>query len=259
MKKLAILLVAFLAATSAFAQDNGDSFFFNHVAVGVSGGTDGVAIDAALPVGRHLALRGGYAFDIPYQYSYTTHVKMTNPWTIDDDITAVASMTTSNLHLLLDLFPGKKGGFHFTVGAYMMNKPGILHVETASPLPIPVSNYASTGVEFGGNKYLTTDPKGYVQADVQVGSSPIKPYVGIGFGRAVSESRVTFFMDLGGIYGGSINPVVYDYGLKGEPNAPISNIVTSSDVENNDNGWIDKIAGIPVWPVIKFNLFVRLF
>ena len=184
---------------------------------------------------------------------------MTNPWVIHDDVTALGSLTTSNGHILLDLFPFKNGGLHFTVGAYMFFKNGIVHVETDKPLPIPQREYASTGVEFGGTKYLTTDPQGYVQADVRLGTNPIKPYIGLGFGRAVADARVKFFMDLGAIYSGSIDPVVYDYGIRGKADAPIVNIVTSSDVENRDQGWVDKISAIPVWPVVKLNLFIRIF
>ena len=66
IKTVATLLVAILLSTATlFAQtnwSNTDSTWFRHYSVGVSAGTDGVGVSAAVLLGNHLQLRGGYAW-----------------------------------------------------------------------------------------------------------------------------------------------------------------------------------------------------
>ncbi|MBR4772509.1 MAG: hypothetical protein IK009_07240, partial [Bacteroidales bacterium] len=60
---------------------------------------------------------------------------------------------------------------------------------------------------------------------------------------------------------GGIKPQSYNY-IKNtlDPSKPVDVInITSASVNNKDKGWIDKISGIPVFPMLKFAVFVQLF
>ena len=62
MKKILVLVfaAAILAAPRAQAQD---SMMFNHMALGVTLGVDGLGLDLAFPLGNTIQLRGGYGID----------------------------------------------------------------------------------------------------------------------------------------------------------------------------------------------------
>lgn len=264
MKKIAVILIALMSASSSFAQEK--SAFTMGLALGA--GTDGIGVDVAFPLGKHFAVRGGYAFTIPYAYFYD-HVAMGGSPINDSKafggITdwnpkAEALLTLGNGRLLFDFFPGKKGSFHFTAGAHIFTRPGIIHAQTTEPLPIGKENYARTFVEANG-KYITTDPDGNLQVDVRLGTLPVKPYVGIGWGRIKEDSRVSVMFDMGAIYCGSIQVVSYDYGvdINASPTKPVANSFTSADTDGNDAGVLDILGKVPVWPVMKLSIAVRLF
>ena len=65
MKKLFLILIAAatLATPRALAQE-----MFNHVALGLSAGLDGLGIEAATNLGNHFQLRAGYSL-MPFGYN----------------------------------------------------------------------------------------------------------------------------------------------------------------------------------------------
>ncbi|MBO7372281.1 MAG: hypothetical protein J6U34_07220, partial [Bacteroidales bacterium] len=77
----------------------------------------------------------------------------------------------------------------------------------------------------------------------------------------ISEGRVTFTVDFGALVTGGIKPQSYNYIRNSlNPSNPVEVIsINSKAVNNRDKGWIDKISGIPVFPLLKFNVFVKLF
>ena len=259
MKRLTLLVCSLLAAAVCFAQP--EKFPLNSLGVSVGAGTEGIGVDLAVPLGDHFAVRAGYAFTYPIKYSYTQRVDDDKAFGgIHGDITATGKLTTDNARLLVDYFPSETGSFHISAGVYAFTKPGIVNARTADPLPIPESNYARTFVELNG-KYITTDPKGYLSADVRAGTLPVKPYLGIGFGRVMESRRVSLTVDLGAIYCGSLDLISYDYGVDAKASAtkPVVNKFTSADADGYDNGWIDKVGATPVLPVVRINLLVRIF
>ena len=89
----------------------------------------------------------------------------------------------------------------------------------------------------------------------------VRPYVGLGFGRAIKPgSRVRVSFDMGVLVTGGVRLQSYSYlrNEKGDP-AVITSKQLVTDEGQVDDGWVDKICGIPVLPMMKLNVFVRLF
>jgi len=256
MKKIGLVLIVVLtlSAQCAFAQN-----MFNHVALGVTAGIDGLGIEAATPLGNSFQLRAGYSF-MPFSYSGEVDfgsAKIGNKTRdLDNTPLNVKLWEGGEGKVLADWFPGE-GPFHVTAGVYI----GGNFIKTDFDLSrsLNADERGSLGIGFEGGSTFTTDVQGIAHVDVNF--LPVMPYVGIGFGRAISEERVSVSFDLGALATGGIKPQSYNY-IKNtlDPSNPVEVIdITSSAVSNKDDGLIDKISGIPVFPMLKINIFVKLF
>ena len=257
MKKFGLILIAALALTAprALAQD-----MFNHLALGVSVGLDGLGIEAATPMGDHFQLRAGYSI-MPFGYNKAINlgsVKIGNETRSFNNVPLSVKMWQGgDGKLLADWFPGD-GVFRVTAGIFAGSGKFITGNLDLSKSLRP-DEYGRIGVGFEGGPSFTTDAKGVAHVDAMV--FKVMPYVGIGVGRAFCDNRVTFSFDFGALVTGGIKPQSYNY-IKNtlDPSKPVDVInITSASVNNKDKGWIDKISGIPVFPMLKFAVFVQLF
>ena len=97
-----------------------------------------------------------------------------------------------------------------------------------------------------GDYQLTPDINGNVRATLK--SNNFKPYVGLGFGRAVPKKRIGFKFDLGAMFWGS--PEVIDHnGVS----------LTKQNWDGKDGGAFKTISKIKVYPVLNFRLCGRIF
>ena len=282
MKRLLTLVLAFscsLTAMNIYAQDGDssqkkDNLIFNHLSAGVSVGLDGVGAHLAAPIGRHFGVRAGYTFipsynttipDIPIIGSKidANDLKFTvnegEPSQRDIDLSKVDfGLTINNFgpHLLVDLYPGKKSGFHFTLGAVMAQDKHFLSTTADLSGQLQPNEYASLGISYKGIPDITTDENGILHLDLR--SNSIHPYAGIGFGRPLNmRHRVSVNFDLGIVYLGKAEVYSYDYAAAGGK-ADVQ--ITSAGLENEDDGVIDDIIGkYPFFPVMKLSINVRLF
>ncbi len=256
MKKIFVILIAVLTLSSpcALAQD-----MFNHVALGVTVGIDGLGIEAATPLGNNFQLRAGYSF-VPFTYSRDVDFGSTKIGNKTRDLNGIPLSVKlwkgGEGKVLADWFPGD-GPFRVTAGAYI--GASFINADLDLSRPLNADEYGSLGIGFEGGSTFTTDAQGIVHVDAKV--LPVMPYVGIGFGRAVSEERVSVTFDLGALVTGGIKPQSYNYIRNSlDPSKPVEVVkITSAAVSNKDKGWIDKISGIPVFPLLKINVFVKLF
>ena len=263
MKRLFIFLTVVLLPVAVHAQDKN---LFNHMALGLSAGTDGLSLEAATPVTDFLILRGGYgnlSLIKPAKYSHAFDVDSDDPWDIHGPVSATFRPTIDNIHALVDIFPTRTGAFRLTLGGYyMLSKKGIVHGNTDKPLPIDKEDYMVTGVKFtDGNQveYATTDEKGFLNADIRFRNGRVVPYAGIGFSRAVCKGWVRFLFDMGVLYTGGYDAYTYDYGIAGNPATPKPVKLTSQKVDNKDGNILDTVSGLPVYPVLRFSFFARIF
>lgn len=255
-----------------------DRMLFNHVALGVSVGLDGIGGHVALPIGRHFIVRGGYTFlpklektprelsDLPLigsaipvdDMQFKLNEGSQNERTIDAaDVPLGLSLNTFGPHLLFDLYPGKKSGFHFTLGAVMTAETLLAGTIDLSGQLTP-DEYATIGISYKDVEDVTTDEEGILHLDLR--AQKIRPYVGIGFGRPLNmRHRVSVNFDLGAVYVGEMGLYSYDYAQPagiGRKDVQI----TSAKLQNEDEGKIDDVLSkIPFFPMMKLSINVRLF
>jgi hypothetical protein len=243
----AALLVAALTALPASAQQAGK--YFNSLAVGVSAGTDGIGVDLATPIGAHFALRAGLSF-VP-NFKFNTEFDVSNDYGDDEfdyenDATmdATISMKRISGNVLLNIYPAKSFPLFLCAGAYFGGSE-LLKIDGHSD---DIANFIQGADDYGivlGDYSIPVDKNGNVSGGIRVKS--FRPYVGIGFGRAVPKKRVGFMTEMGVQFHKS--PEVYT------SQGAIRNIVDDED----DTSFSEILSKITVYPVIKFRLCGRLF
>jgi hypothetical protein len=257
-KSLSVILALFLMGLGLHAQD---SQMVNHMALGVTVGTDGVGLELALPFSPYVQLRTGYSI---FPYSLKKTVDLEAEFKEQGlDFGAVPVFGTlwkgGTGKVLLDVFPGKKTGFRFTVGAYI--GPGkVFHGYGDLREHLEAEDYATKVMTYNTFSF-TTDTKGYVLADGLM--KVVTPYVGVGYGRAIlPDSRLRFSVDLGGIITGGLKVQTYNYSVNknGEPVVLHSSDLTDpTDGHQRDKGWIDRVTKFPFVPILKLNVYFLLF
>lgn len=251
MKKIILMSVLCLLAGSVMAQDDG---YFNHMAVGIKAGTAGVGIELAAPVGPYFQLRAGYAMTPPIAISKTVNVpehpgKQGADKGADVPVDAKAKAHFSNAELFFDIFPWEKGPFHITAGL-LYGPKDVVNVTNTTPLP---NDYNTVGLDVDGYTVRAVDNKieGYI------GSDALRPYIGIGYGRAVTtDRRVNVTFDLGALYWGK--PGLF------APGEPLIGDwedvrITPESLSGRDDGLIEKAGKLVVYPMLNVHVFFNIF
>jgi len=278
MKKLLMLCTfAVFGLSQASAQlDSDDYGLLNHVSVGVSAGTDGIGFQVAAPLSPHFSLRAGYSFMPAFKYTQNLSLddadlaafKVNGKYVHDVDLEA--KLNVGNFSLLFDIYPSKKSSFRFTVGAYIgksdivtvANKEPFMNPEYAGKAGIDLSKKGSSALE----KYtIVTDAAGNLDAKVKVNG--FKPYLGIGFGRAVPKNRIGLQFDLGVQFWGKpelqTNLMYYD-GEVGDFVTRYEKVekgrITREDKDYKDvRDGLKTAEGFIAYPVLSLRLVGRIF
>ena len=267
-----------------------DRQLVNHLAAGIPIGFMGNGtgiIEVATTLTPHLQFRLGYHFPLVSAFSFT--------W---NDICSVASVVGagnlpktveyngktidfgpsklsfgSNLggiNFLMDVFPGKKAGFHFTFGFYYNPSCPDNLLEIRADVSTPMKDAGFTPgkyneVSFGFNdedpKFrVSPSPDGVITAGIR--TLPIHPYAGIGFGRAIDPSkRVCVSFDMGVLYLGNPILVAYDYSLN--PSGTAVGFTPERAAASNDLKGLAEplkyLSMVSIYPMMKLNIFIRIF
>ena len=238
--------VAMLSATNASAQDN---YMFNHLAIGAEVGTTGFGIELATPVSRYATLRTGFtampSFSIKGDVDYTDGgVEKT---------TKVEGKThISDWKLLADIYPGKSTSFHFTAGFYA-GKSELVKLANTTALDLQPGE----GLEIG-DRVVTPDDNGIAHARVKVAG--FKPYLGIGFGRPVSDKKVSVAFDMGLQFWGTpkVQAWTPENKILGTPGEWVK--IGKTDIKDDDvNDALDTASKIKVYPTLSLRVFFNAF
>ena len=272
MKRICLLGVAMMLASLTMLA--GDNNVFRHYGLSVGVGTR---------VTDHLGLRGGvdYMPKITYrtwldmafinqkideaadQYGVPQNIR--DQFGLPEKVKVEGKYDNFTGHALLDIHPIKSSGFRITLGAYF-GKGGDSKLITAynkqegflksvADFNARRGLFALVPDEYGkmaaklGEYNLMPDDNGNANAYIKVNN--IRPYAGIGFGRAVPKSRVGFQFDLGVQFWGK--PKVY------EKQTGMDLEVTKDDLGSDSNKYYDVIAKFPVFPVLTIRLTYRIF
>ena len=251
MKKLYVFVsvILFAITSSVKAQGLFSENLFNHFALGATLGTPGFGLDIATTVGNHFQLRTGFT-TVP-DTKMTTDLDVSSyangGYSGSDNFDFEGKLHMTNLKILVDIFPSKKSNFHFTIGTYMGSSKLMKVNNKENGSLISITNYNNQvsednqiGIELG-DYLLKPDDHGNVEANVKVNG--VKPYLGIGFGRAVPrKNRIGFMMELGCQFWGTPKVYASDHRL------------TSEDLGGDDDGAINTLSKMQVYPVISVRL-----
>ena len=155
--------------------------------------------------------------------------------------------------LLFNIYPGKSG-FHFTVGAYL----GSSRFASAKLTGLPAV-YNTAGIDV--DDYLVKANNGELPLSlcangIGAHAFAVKPYVGLGYGRAIPKKTVSFSVDLGAQYQGK--PTVWG---KGEG---LTGRVQEVQITEKQLSEIRKVTDefgkyMLFWPTLTFHLYIKLF
>jgi hypothetical protein len=205
-------------------QPSGTAPHYADVSVGLRFGTPGIGLEIGKLITSHVSVRVGANF---------LKVSATKD---QSDVTYNASLKLQGMSALLDLYPGRRGGFHFTAGI------------STNPLTV-----TGTGQPTGGT--YTINGVDYTSAQVGTLTAVAKfpgtnPYVGIGFGTPARNGALEFLFDLGAVIG---QPTI-TLSATGAAN----NAALLADVQAQvDQTQTDVRKYLKVFPVIAFGLAYR--
>lgn len=246
-----------------------DANFLRHFSLSAGIGTTGLTADVGTMVTDYFSVRGGV--DIMPKFKYSTDLSLTLVnQTIDLPIDEIperkvkvkGTLLNTTGHALLDIYPLRQYGFHVTVGAYFAGKEKIVDVvseedellKEVADLNARRGDYADIPIGFGqvaatlGKYHIMPDDEGHANAYITV--KKVRPYLGVGFGRAVpSASRLNVQVDLGVQLSGK--PHVYN-GVGHEE-------LTAEGVNGEDGGYLKTISRMKCYPVLSIRLSGRLF
>lgn len=250
MNKVFLVLALILASVCTMqVKAQKEQGLFNRLSVGVSASTLGIGIDASTTFNRYLMLRAGV--DIMPGITIDTDVD------VDLDVAALGSSTSSQVNvegglqrtqasLLLNVYPFKRSSFFVTGGAYFGGSKLVKIKGHSQELKELYDQYGDqVGIIIGDYK-LPIDENGNVAGGLKVNG--FRPYLGLGFGRAVPHKRVGFMFELGVQFHGT--PKVYS------DTGDIDDLLKQTDEDDDFTKIIDKLK---VYPVLKFRICGRIF
>lgn len=276
MKKLLIVCMLFAGGiTQTSAQDltPEDYGYFNHLSGGVTLGTEGIGFEVAAPLTYDFAVRMGYSFMPKFKYSKGINLNENKGAFTQDRVDIEGKLNMGDFKLLFDWYPFRTSSFHATAGFFIGRST---FIEINNTEPFVKDNYkGKAGIELGqydssnplneARYTLMTDMNGDVQAELKVNS--FKPYIGIGFGRAVPKGRIGVQFDLGVQFWGkpelkaNMNYVDRQTGeVVTRYEAVKKNRITNPDGDYKDlKDAIKTIEKIRVYPVLNIRINGRIF
>jgi len=256
--KQRILIWATLAIISTLplqAQDE-PSAPFSRLNVALRVATTGIGLEAATPLSNHFNARLGVDYFGYKSRYYDILIKdkqndLYDAFGYVPDYHAKGTLGLLHGRLLADYHPGG-GIFHLTAGVYVgnfnANVNGYLADRDNVNQPAKLKDgYEWPSIDFDGQKIDLTN--GYADLDLTLGNA-VKPYIGLGLGRAVTRRNVGFKVELGVLYLG-------DYTLR--QNGKKLNISGGSADVSEVADVHEYLQALQWYPMLSFQLSYRLF
>ena len=244
MIALGMLLLLICGGHRVMAQT--DYGYFNSLGLGLSISTVGVGFEVSTPVGNYLALRGGVSIMPKFTVTDDVNANLEGvpqgfPQSAKVELEGSTKRTTGEL--LLNIYPFRSNGFFVAAGASFGGDKFIQVSGHSDELQQLIAAGGSAGLQIG-DMAIPVDQNGNASGGLKV--SAVRPYVGLGYGRAVPSKRINFMLDAGVQLHGT--PEVYsDFGKVDQLMAEV------------DNDFTDIINKFKVYPVIRFRICGKLF
>ncbi|GAB6121435.1 hypothetical protein JCM30204_25840 [Dysgonomonas termitidis] len=242
------------APAAGFAEKKSDKQFLSHLSIALRASTMGIGLQAATPINDYLNLRAGIdfvgfktsTFDIGLDdtdgmfeeaFGYTPDYKMKG------------ELNFTNGNVLVDFHP-TKGIFHLTAGVFigankLKAKGFLVNPNTGERATLKPGVSEWPYVDFDGHRLTLDDAN--LDATLQLGKI-IKPYFGLGVGRAIANKRVAFKFELGMIYQGN-----YSLKQNGKKLDVVNNASESFEDIDDYTKWLKW------WPMLNFQLSYKIF
>ena len=261
-KTISLFATLLLLSVGAKAQDESESddYLFTHLGGSISVGTDGIGIDVAAPITPYVSVRAGVSFFPRIKYT-KDDVKYTRNG-VQGHGSVEAKLNKIDGKILFDAYPfGLKNSFHVTAGLFM----GTSNIVEASFKQDPnVKINGGIVKTIDGDDWLVNPDPETGMIDLRLRTNSVKPYLGVGFGRAIPKKRLNVAFDLGVQFHGTPQ-------VQGLAAANGQTQWTDLGVENFDSDYFGQnfvndlddalkiVHKVKVWPVLNIRLTGRFF
>lgn len=245
--------IAAVPATIEVPEKKSENTFLSHLSVGLRASTMGIGLQAATPINDYFKLRAGIDF-VGFKTS-TFDISLDDPDGVFDaafgytpDYKMKGELNFTNGNVLVDFHP-TNGIFHLTAGVFIgankLKAKGFLADHDGNPAKLKEGVTEWPYLDFDGHRLTLDDAN--LDATLQLGKT-IKPYFGLGVGRAIANKRVAFKFELGMIYQGN-----YSLKQNGKKLDVVSNASESFEDIDDYTKWLKW------WPMLNFQLSYKIF
>ena len=248
------------------------------LSAGVELSSTGVGLEAATTLNPHFAVRGGISlfpihykvnpFEISMESSMETRMTtaMSNSATrdalqkaglptsltdVNKNMDVTASLGLVNGKLLVDIYPSKHFAFHFTGGLYvgkerLINIDGKMKQMTRVLGVIEEKGTNLWSDIYADNENYQLTARDLTNINAAFAINKVKPYLGLGFGRAIPKRRVGTSFEIGAFY-------------QGPPKTKSDNANVQKMIDYELADTADLLKYVSWWPVVSFKLNIALF
>lgn len=238
MRKLFVAILLWAGLQGAQAAPD----IFNHLGIGAGIGVNGISVEVATPITGFVNLRAGVSYipgitfngDADYAYTIGT-VSSTGSVSLKGDLGRVQGQ------VIFNVYPVPKVPFYVAAGAYFGGNKLLKITGHAPELAAAASQNGGAVI---GDYEIPVDPQGNISGGLTVKN--FRPYLGLGWGRAIPGKLVNFAIEIGAQFQGK--PELYtDYGE-----------LDTAAIE--DDNTFNKIAdALKVYPTLTLKLNFRAF
>ena len=237
MKKVILLVMMAAVSLIGYAAQP----IFNHLGANVGVGTTGISVELATPITNFVQMRAGVSimpgitFNADADVNYTVMGQhRTSTAELTGDLGRVQGQVIFNIYPATTRIP-----LYVAVGAYF-GANDLLKI-TGHSDELQAQGGGDVVI---GDYTIPVDANGNVDGGIRVKN--FRPYVGLGWGRAVPGKLLNFSIDLG-------------VQIHGTPKLYTNNgVIKTSDID--DNNTFNKIMDmVKVYPTLTFRLGFRAF
>ncbi|MGM9802486.1 MAG: hypothetical protein ACI309_09335 [Candidatus Limisoma sp.] len=240
------IIAAIAAISVSFCANAIGPNVFNHLGVNAGVGTTGISIEAATPITNFLQLRAGASFVPPIKFHTTetfSYSLMGMPTETSAKVDGDFKRTQGQV--ILNVYPIPKCSLFVSAGAYFGGDK-LIKISGHSDEIAAAQEAGAISTVTIGNYELPLEDNGNVHGSMKV--AKVRPYVGIGWGRAIPSKLVNFNVELGVQM--HKTPKIYD---SNNVEVPISAGL------DNDDAYQKIMDKLSVWPVLTFRICGKIF
>ena len=242
MRKVFIGLAMSAMAFSASSQTKD---FFNHLGAGAGVGTNGISVELATPITKFVTLRAGASVMPGITFNANAGFTYQAPNTSSGDLESrngevklKGDLGRVQGQVIINVYPAPKIPLYVAVGGHFGGDK-LLKITGHSP---ELANPDAQAII--GDYKIPADAQGNISGGLKI--QGFRPYVGIGWGRAIPNKLLNFACDLGVQIQGK--PELYtDYGE------------IDRSITEDDNTFNKVRNALKVYPTLTFRLNFRAF